>query len=101
MTDLTIITNHIPRLLIDAYDLTAAERADFDYIDWPAIDAGEASATFFRYRAQLYDVSELMLASGVGIAGWDGYHAHGFSSGVIVRHVPDDDDRIIVGRYYS
>jgi hypothetical protein len=100
MPELTIITNHVPRDVIDAYELTADERADFDYIDWPAVDDGRESATFARYRGELYDLSEYMDASGVGIDGWHGYRPDTFFSGVLVRYC-DDHERVIVGRYYS
>ena len=36
--DLTIITNHHERPMIDAYELNSVERAEFDYIDWDAVD---------------------------------------------------------------
>jgi hypothetical protein len=56
MSNLTVKTNNVPRLLIDAYELSEKERAEFDYLDWQKIDAGEDSATFFRYKGQLFDL---------------------------------------------
>jgi hypothetical protein len=38
MSNLTVKTNNVPRLLIDAYELSEKERAEFDYLDWEAID---------------------------------------------------------------
>jgi hypothetical protein len=106
------ITNNVPRLLIDAYELTTKEREDFDYLDWQAIDAGEASATFFRYRGSLYDLGEFMSTRGGGMFGghlpedsplmkWDGYFSDSFFSSVVVRFDPEDSDRIIVGMILS
>lgn len=52
-----IKTNRVPRNIIDAYELTADERKEFDYLNWPAIDEGSDSASFIRYKGQLYDLS--------------------------------------------
>lgn len=35
-----IVTNNVPRDVIDAWKLTREERVEFDYLDWDAIDAG-------------------------------------------------------------
>ena len=35
-----IITNNVPRPILDSYELTPAERAEFDYMDWGALDDG-------------------------------------------------------------
>jgi hypothetical protein len=56
MDDIVVRTNNKPRLIIDDYELTPAERAEFDYIDWDA----SAKAEFFRYKGQLYDMGEFM-----------------------------------------
>ncbi len=48
-----VITNNVPRDIIDAWQLTPAERCEFDYLDWAAIEHGNDSASFFRYRRQL------------------------------------------------
>lgn len=94
---LTIRTNYRPRLLIDDYQLTPKEREEFDYLDWGAIEAGTASATFFRYKGQLYNLGEFMCCS--GLEGWDGQMADSYFSGLVVKIV--DDERIIVGQYFS
>lgn len=109
MSELTVRTNNVPRLLIDAYQLTAAERADFDYINWAAIEAGEDSATFFRFRGQLYDLGEFTTTYGITrgaglpdhLAKWDGYMSESAFSAVVVRLCPDDNAYIVVGRIYS
>jgi len=96
-----IVTNNVPRFTIDAFELTPAERADFDYHDWPAIDDGRDSATFFRYRGTLYDLGEF-LSSGAP-AGWDGIACDTFFSATLVR-LPADDyygETVVVGRCYS
>jgi hypothetical protein len=99
MTDLTVITNHVPRDIIDAYELTADERAEFDYIDWPAVEEGSASASFFRYRGELYDLSEFEVWDNPASptrGEWDGFRSDSFFSGLVVRYV-DDSERVVVG----
>ena len=81
---ITIITNNVPRWVIDAYELTESERAQFDYLDWDAIARGEDSASFFRYRGELHDIGEFV-AFGDGPFGfsrpewatnWDAIRTH-------------------------
>lgn len=103
MNEWTTITNNVPRDVIDGWDLTPKERDDFDYIDWPAVESGEASATFFRYRGTLYDLNDFMyvdherLPADSPLRGWHGYQADSFFSAVVVRYVTDDCESIVVG----
>jgi hypothetical protein len=100
-TDLRITTNHVPRDVIDAWELSPAERAEFDYIDWPAVEDGRESASFIRYRGDLVDLGEFMRVEGAApLDGWDGYSSDSFFSGLVVRFV-DDGERVIVGRYIA
>ncbi len=98
-----ITTNNVPRDIIDGCQLTPAERAEFDYIDWAKVEAGEDSASFFRYQGTLYDLSEFQAAGrmfeGIGRR-WDGYQSDSFFSGLLVRY-QDNFERVIVGRYYA
>ena len=55
-------TNWHRRPIIDAWELTPAERLEFDYLDWPAIERGEDSASFVRYRGDLHDLGDVMRA---------------------------------------
>jgi hypothetical protein len=96
----TVRTNNVPRDVLDACDLTTREREDFDYLDWPKIDAGEDSAAFFRYRGHVYDLGEFLAPNLVADdprAGWHGFSADTYFSATLVRFV-DDGERIIVGR---
>lgn len=103
-TTVRIVTNNKPRDVIRDYELTAAERAEFDYINWPAVEQGTASHSFVRYRGELYDLGEFMhvdyhmLRS--TFAKWDGYKPDSFFSGMLIRYV-DDYERVIIGTYYS
>jgi hypothetical protein len=106
--ELQIITNNVPRDIVDAYELNERERTEFDYLNWNAIDAGEDSASFVRYRGELYDLGEFMVNSNMPefspLRAWDGHISDSFFSGVVVRYVQEPGDfdvRIVVGRFYS
>lgn len=104
MNDLTITTNNVPRDVIEAYELTQAEHAEFDYYDWRAIENGEDSPTFFRYRGELHDLANFEVwtnpASPLAVGGWEAFHADTFFSGLVIRYV-ENFERVIVGRYYA
>jgi len=99
---LEIRTNRVPRFIVDAYELTDKERKDFDYLDWNSIDAGNDSATFFRYKGRLYDMGEFMRIDKNSPFGefWHGYSSDSYFSGVLV-HMCNDNESIIVGQYFS
>lgn len=104
MGDIKVRTNNQPRDIIDAYALTADERKEFDYLNWDKIDAGEDSASFFRYRGELYDLGEFMAGNAVPadsglpahLSKWDGHHADSYFSATVVRYV-NDGEQVIVG----
>lgn len=100
-----VVTNNVPREIIDGYSLTATERAEFDYLDWKAIEDGSDSASFFRYKGQLYDIDEFQPLSKLTSApfnGWHGYLSDSYFSGLLIRF-PNiaDFETVIVGRYTS
>lgn len=109
---ITIRTNSVPRPLINGWELTEAERAEFDYHDWAAIDEGTDSAEFFRYRGDLYDLANFTRISSDGdLAGWEGVAADSFFSGTLIRfplvepanrwHAAEYDyESVVVGTYY-
>lgn len=105
-----IVTNNVPRFTVDAYELTPGERAEHDYLNWPAIDAGEDSATFVRYLGHLYYLGDFTAHYGISrkarlpdaFSGWDGYLSDSYFSGVLIRFPnPDDGDTVIMGRFFS
>lgn len=101
-----IITNNVPRYVIEAHELSEAEREEFDYIDWPAIERGEDSATFMRYKGQLYDLSEFTTVTvTIGpyewLKGWDGWQSDTYFSGTLIKWIGPDFEEVIVGRYYT
>ena len=94
-----ITTNNQPRPIIDAWELTADEREAFDYLDWSAIERGEASASFFRYRGELHDLGEFEVWDNPASPtreGWDGFRSDSFFSALVVRYV-DDFESVVVG----
>lgn len=102
--EITIITNNVPRLILDGYDLSVKEREYFDYLDWSKIEKGEESASFFSYKGEIYDLGEFLTTYGPWpvrnpFEGWDGYQSHTFSSGMLVRYC-EDHDHVVVGRYF-
>ena len=103
VSDIKIRTNNVPRFTIDACELTEAERAEFDYLDWSAIDEGRDSATFFRYRGQLYSLDQFTRTEPGGplaLAGWHGMNADSYSSGTLVR-LSDDGESVTVASYLT
>jgi hypothetical protein len=97
---LIIKTNNVPRDVIDAWELTADERAQFDYLDWSAIESGSDSASFFRYRGELHDLGEFMARTSNDLPGWDGFRSDSFFSGLAVRYC-DDLERVVVALVMS
>lgn len=104
MSELDITTNHVPRDLIDGYELTPKEREQFDYLNWEAIDAGTDSATFFRYKGELTCLDQVVRVEPGGELtdlGWDGCVGWSFSSGLVFRYARGTDfEQCIIGYYY-
>lgn len=83
--------------LVDGYELTPDERAGFDYLDWPAIDAGTDSATFFRRHGELHDLGNFMRTEPGGELhrlGYHGFAGDSFFSGIAVHLDPDGESVI-------
>jgi len=96
-----IITNYRPREVIDPWELTKDERAEFDYYDWDAFDRGEGSAgEYVRYKGELLDLNEFVTTLSLTniLTEWDGYRSDSWYSGLVVRYLPDYE-YVIVGRY--
>lgn len=99
MADIVIRTNNVPRDFVDAWELSPKERAEFDYLDWQAIEDGCDSATLFRYKGVLYDLREFQRVQPNSLFDpWDGYMSDSFFSGLVIRLV-DNGERCVVGRY--
>lgn len=105
--NIKVITNRVPRYTLDASELSNAERAEFDYLNWNAIDNGEDGATFFRYKGELYYLwdftADYGITKGTGLpdhlCDWDGYMSQSAFSAIVVKFPnPSDSEYIIVGR---
>lgn len=98
-----VTTNYHPRDILEGYELTEKEREEFDYLDWDKIERGEDSASFFRYKGELYDLGEFMgVHSQLNLAlfpqEWDGYQSDTYFSGTLVKYC-NDNESVIVGRF--
>lgn len=83
--------------VIDAYQLTEAERREFDYLPWADIDAGRDSASFFRRNGDLYDLGNFTRTSEGSTErklGWHGVAHDTFFSGTLVR-ISDDGETVL------
>lgn len=104
MSDRIVIkTNNIPRPVVYGYELSAAERAEFDYLDWDKIERGEGSATFVRYKGELYDLNDTE-GNFPPDHRWF-YRSDSFFSGVLFRYATNgygetDYDHLVVATYY-
>lgn len=77
--------------VLDASDLTPAEREDFDYLDWNALELGEDSREFARYRGEVCDLGDVMLApNSMRVDGWDGFNSDSFWSGIAFRYFDEE-----------
>lgn len=95
--EIRVVTNNQPRDIVDAAELTPAERAEFDYLDWPAIDDGRDSASFVRFKGQLLDLGNFTRG---GLDGWDGSFGTSYFSAYVVRFV-NDNEQVVIGEVFS
>lgn len=108
---LTIRSNHHLIPLLDWSDLTAKERAEFDFLD---TDTKQSDASFARYKGEVYHLNEFTAilsrhqARNPGEVDrmgfpleWHAYQSDSFFSGVVVRWATDDDNSVIMGTYCS
>lgn len=122
-----IKSNYVPRDILNAWDLTPTELSEFSYlIDIPDNATNEqiesawcdSGAEFFRYRGQVYDLSEFsriiptgstrfhpMECDSADLQGWDGYASDSYFSGIVVKYPRDEfgivEGKVIVGTYLS
>ena len=100
MSDVTIITNNVPRDVIYWHELSETEQHEFDY-------SAAQESTFVRYQGNVYDLGEFMRAPDAmfgALKQWDGYQSDSYFSGILVRYPREgrdsiDTDHVIVARY--
>ena len=91
---MNITTNHQWRTFVPGYELTFAEREDFDYLD--DIDAHD----FIRYRGSVIDPGEFMRIdqtmllhdSNAGMERWQCYQSDSYFSGLLIRFSGDGEE---------
>ena len=102
MASLTVKTNNVPRDYSYGSDFNGKERQEmlnqFDYLTEEDFN----QQSFVNYRGHWYDLGEFMLVgdSELGKLKWQGYSSDSFFSGIVVRYV-EDNDRIVMGTYFS
>ena len=80
------------------YELTTQEKQDFDYLDDIEL------SSFVRYKGQVYHLGEFWIitkAMPFYDKGWQGCLTDSFFTGVVIKYPPDNNEMVIVGRYYS
>ena len=80
------------------YELTTKEKQEFDYIE------DIASASFVRYKGQVYNLGEFWIITNnmpFYDKGWHGCLSDTFFSGLVIKYSPTDSEAVIVGRYCS
>lgn len=106
---MTIITNSVPRNIIEAWELTEKEQAEFDYIEFN----DDCCSEFFRYKGQVYDLGEFVRIEPMNkrtnpftvatedkeLLKWQGIQTDSYFSGIVIRYT-DDNESVIVGTYY-
>ena len=107
---MNITTDNVVREFVRSWDLTDAERAEFDYHDWDRVEQGfDDDPIFVRYRGQLLDLDEFISPNyhlKKEFPEWDGYLCDtyfsagkvDYFSGLVMRFT-DDNDGVVIGRY--
>ena len=94
---MNIISNNIEREILNFCQLPDNVKSDFDYID----DPDNSGAMFAKYKGHYYDLGEFTRApDSLELLGWQGINTESYFSGVLIRFT-DDNEAIIMGRYYS
>ncbi len=90
----TIKTDNIPRDVITGAQLDDKEKAEFDYYTNAELDV----ASFFRYKGNVYDIGEFLLAP-ESLKQWDGHFSTSYFTGILIKYI-NGFESVIVGRYY-
>ena len=99
-----IKTDNKPREILFGYQLTDAERKEFDYIDSSEIASWD-DAEFVRYKGRLYDLHDTEPGPGSSgmpneLKGWHAYVSQTFFSGVVFRYGEVDGEYYVVAGTY-
>lgn len=93
-----IITNNVPRDIINWYDLTEKEKKEFDWIH----KGTEDEYNFVRFNGNCYATNEFMQIDNNNwdLKGWHDYIPDTYFSGVLIKYV-NDYEQVVMGRYYQ
>lgn len=98
-----IITNNVPRQITNAFELTSRQwkqlGADKEERE-KSIEDGESFVIYKNYPVRLGDFMTLDKNSPFS-SFWHGYSSDSFFSGILIHICEDDQDFVIVGRYFS
>ena len=116
---LKVITNHVPRDVVNGYEMDPEilfDEFDIDAND-PELDedmiADLCSMQFVKFRDVWYNLEDFITTSpGPWNHGlpeefkeWDGYASDSFFSGVLLKYARDDDrmdfDQVVMATYYA
>src|SRR6266545_4879078 len=98
-----VVTNNIARDIVDGRGVPERERAQFPYLDWGKVDAGEVSVSFVRFYGRLFDLAKATRPDHLPslLTEWDGMYTEGPASAVLVRFVTDGEvRRVVAGRVF-
>lgn len=95
--------------VVHEHELTAEERADFDYMDWDAFERGEDSASFIRYGGSVYSLADFSADYGITrgsglpehLRDWSGYLSESAFSAVVIRWQDEACEFVTVGHVVS
>ena len=90
----TVKTNNVPRATFSGYELTDKEKAEFDYYAPNELD----NALFFRYKGEVYDTGEFLLAP-ESLKPWQGYSPSSYFNGIVIKYT-DEMENVVVGAYH-
>lgn len=103
MTYVFTTNNHV-RETVDAWNLPADAREEFDYLDWAALEAGNDSREFVMYRGDWIDLGDVMMApDDIKRHGYDGFNADSYWSGLAFRYFDTDGvqlDGVVIASVY-
>jgi len=98
---LKIVTNNVPRNLLFAYELSEKDWKDTCYDEEDQHRAGKEGDTFVKYKDYVYSLADFMrIDDNSPLKGWHGYLSETFFSGVVIKYC-EDNDQVVLGRYYS
>lgn len=98
VTDITVVTNNVPRPLVSWYELSSTQRRWFDYVSYE----DRHSARFVFYKNQWYDTldTEGRPSHTPALSDWDAFASESIFAGVVFKYTPGLD-QVVVGHYYS